>query len=101
MSPDLFAKKFLFSIASAEGKRIVIDKATQIKPRPSTTRVKVILDLMEKLPNHIRLLFEDGKSGKFNEVFQEIVCDNIPLYFNYFEHQDHEEDNCQLIWKRN
>ncbi|TMW80096.1 hypothetical protein EJD97_023965 [Solanum chilense] len=52
---------------SANGKPIAIDEATQIKPRSVTTRVKVILDLVEKLPNHIRLQFEDGKSGKLNE----------------------------------
>ncbi|WMV39824.1 hypothetical protein MTR67_033209 [Solanum verrucosum] len=53
----------LCCIASAVGKPIAIDKATQIKPRPRTARVKVILDLMEKLPNRIRLQFVDGKSG--------------------------------------
>ncbi|WMV32307.1 hypothetical protein MTR67_025692 [Solanum verrucosum] len=68
LSPDLFAKKFLLSIASAVGKPIAIDKATQIMSRPSTARVKVILDLMEKLPNHIRLQFIDEKSGKLIEV---------------------------------
>ncbi|KAG5579614.1 hypothetical protein H5410_050241 [Solanum commersonii] len=71
--PDLFAKKSLLSIASAVGKPITIDKVTQIKSRASTTRVKVILDLMEKLPNRIRLQFVDGKSGKLIEVFQEIL----------------------------
>nr|AAT40519.2 hypothetical protein SDM1_22t00007 [Solanum demissum] len=60
---NLFAKKSLLSIASTFGKPIAIDKATQIKSRPSTARVKVILDLMEKLPNRIRLQFVDGKSG--------------------------------------
>ncbi|XP_049378180.1 vacuolar-processing enzyme-like [Solanum stenotomum] len=63
---DLFAKKSLLSIASAVGKPIAIDKATQIKSRPSTARVKVILDLMEKLPNRIRLQFVDGKSDSMD-----------------------------------
>ncbi|KAG5587532.1 hypothetical protein H5410_047966 [Solanum commersonii] len=63
LSPDLFAKMPLLSIASAVGKPIAIDKTTQIKSRPSTGRVKVILDLMEKLSNRIRLQFVDGKSG--------------------------------------
>ncbi|WMV10258.1 hypothetical protein MTR67_003643 [Solanum verrucosum] len=44
--PDLFAKRSLLSRASAVGKPIAIDKATQDKTRPSTARVKVILDLM-------------------------------------------------------
>ncbi|KAG5600910.1 hypothetical protein H5410_032280 [Solanum commersonii] len=67
LSPDLFAKKSLLSIASAVGKPIAIDKVTQIKSRPSTARFKVILDLMEKLPNRIRLQFVDEKSGKLIE----------------------------------
>ncbi|TMW94613.1 hypothetical protein EJD97_010013, partial [Solanum chilense] len=67
ISPDLFAKKSLLSIESVYGKKIAIDEATQIKPRFGTTRVKIILDLVETLPNHIRLQFEDGKSGKLNE----------------------------------
>ncbi|KAG5614091.1 hypothetical protein H5410_013915 [Solanum commersonii] len=95
------AVKSLLSIASAVGKPITIDKATQIKSRPSTARVKVILDLMEKLPNRIRLQFVDGKSGKLIEVFQEIVYDNLPLYCNYCKHQGHDEDSCRLISKRN
>ncbi|KAG5610605.1 hypothetical protein H5410_021886 [Solanum commersonii] len=64
LSPNLFAKKSLLSIASEVGKPIAIDKATQIKSRTSINRVKDILDLMEKLPNHIRLQFVDGKSSK-------------------------------------
>ncbi|KAH0757597.1 hypothetical protein KY290_021090 [Solanum tuberosum] len=71
LSPDLFAKKSLLSIASAVGKPIAIDKATQIKSRPSTARVK------------------------------EIVYDNLPLYCNYCKHQGHDEDSCRLILKRN
>ncbi|KAK4737942.1 hypothetical protein R3W88_001639 [Solanum pinnatisectum] len=69
LSPYSFAKKSLLSIASVVGKPISIDKATQIKSRPSMARVKVILDLMEKLPNCIRLQFVDGKSGKLIEAF--------------------------------
>ncbi|KAG5591217.1 hypothetical protein H5410_041731 [Solanum commersonii] len=89
------------SIASTIGKPITIDKATQINSRPSTARVKVILDLMEKFPNRIRLQFVDGKSGKLIEVFQEIVYDNLPLYCNYCKHQGHDEDSCRLISKGN
>ncbi|KAG5625174.1 hypothetical protein H5410_010392 [Solanum commersonii] len=101
LSPDLFAKKSLLSIASAVGKPIAIHKSTQIKSRPSTARVKVILDLMKKLPNRIRLQFVDEKYGKLIEVFQEIVYDNLPLYCNYCKHQGHDEDSCHLNSKIN
>ena len=67
ISPYLFAKKYLLGIESAYRKPIAIDEATQIKVRSDTTKIKVILDLVEKLPNHIRLQFEDGKSGILNE----------------------------------
>ena len=67
IAPDLFEKKSLLSIASVDGKTIVIDKVTQMKQRSGTSRVEVILDLMELLPNHIRLQFEDRKYGKLNE----------------------------------
>ncbi|KAG5616081.1 hypothetical protein H5410_015905 [Solanum commersonii] len=83
------------------GKPIAIDKATQIKSRPSTARVKVILDLMEKLPNRIWLQFVDRKSGMLIEIFQEIVYDNLPLYCNYCKHQGHDEDSYRLLSKRN
>ncbi|PHU12447.1 hypothetical protein BC332_19377 [Capsicum chinense] len=51
LSTDLFAKRSLISIASAVGKPIVVDKATQVRSRPSTARVRVILDLMDKHPD--------------------------------------------------
>nr|XP_009786759.1 PREDICTED: uncharacterized protein LOC104234822 [Nicotiana sylvestris] len=40
LSPELFAMHSLLSIASATGKPIAIDKAMQLKSRPSTARVK-------------------------------------------------------------
>jgi len=51
LPPELFAKQSLLSIASAAGKPIAIDKATQDKSRPSTARVKVELDLLANLPH--------------------------------------------------
>ncbi|KAG5576204.1 hypothetical protein H5410_056338 [Solanum commersonii] len=102
--PNILVPRAIVSavyIASPVGKPIAIDKVTQIKSRPSTTRVKGILDLMEKLPNRIRLQFVDRKSSKLIEVFQEIVYDNLPLYCNYCKHQCHDEDSCHLISKRN
>ncbi|KAG5621644.1 hypothetical protein H5410_006862 [Solanum commersonii] len=75
LSPNLFAKKSMLSIASKVGKPISIDKATQIKSKPNTSRVKVILNLMEKFSNRIRLQFVDVKYATFkctndNEKYQ-------------------------------
>lgn len=100
LSPDLFAMPSLLSIASAVGKPIAIDKATQTKSRPSTARVKVILDLLDKHPNRVRLQSVDTISGKVLEVFQEIVYDNLPLYCNCCKHQGHDETTCRRLQKK-
>ncbi|KAH0748642.1 hypothetical protein KY290_027874 [Solanum tuberosum] len=60
LSLDLFAKRSLLLMESVVGRPIAIDKARQHKTRPSTARVKVILDLMDKLPKrmHASPVFE-------------------------------------------
>lgn len=99
LAPDLFAQMPLLSIASAVGIPIAIDKATQTRSRPSTARVKVILDLSDKLPKRVRLQHVDNSTGKVLEVFQEIIYDNLPAYCNVCKHQGHEEEVCRLFLK--
>ncbi|XP_070034157.1 uncharacterized protein [Nicotiana tomentosiformis] len=94
---ELFAMKALLSIASAVGKPIAIDKATQTKSRASTARVKAILDLMGKLPHKLRLQFLDKQMGRMVEVFQDFVYDNLPLYCNHCKHQGHDEKICHRL----
>ncbi|XP_019260723.1 PREDICTED: uncharacterized protein LOC109238702 [Nicotiana attenuata] len=101
LSPELFARKSLLSIASAVGKPIAIDKATQVKSRPSTARVRVIVDLVAKLPQRVRLQYVDNESGKVVEVFQEVVYDNLPGYCNICKHQGHVESACRVLKKKN
>lgn len=94
---ELFAMKALLPIASVAGKPIAIDKATQTKSRPSTARVKVILDLMHKLPDKLRLQFLDKQTSRVLEVFQDFVYDNIPLYCNHCKYQGHDENSCRRL----
>ncbi|KAG5627967.1 hypothetical protein H5410_013185 [Solanum commersonii] len=61
----------------------------------------MILDLMDKLPKRMRLQNLDKQTGKIQEVFQEFVYDNLPLYCNHCKHQGHDENNCRLILKKN
>lgn len=93
----LFAKKSLMSIASAEGKPVAIDKATQEKSRPSTTRVKVEHDLLGNLPQHLKVQLVDEKTGKIIEHVQKFVYDNLPRYCMFCKHQGHDEDECRSI----
>jgi len=93
----LFASKPLISITAAVGRTIAIDKATQVKSRPSTARVKVILDLLDHHPDKVRLQYIDSKSGKIVEDFQTIVYDNLPAYCSHCKHQGHEDTQCRLL----
>ncbi|KAK4707150.1 hypothetical protein R3W88_033289 [Solanum pinnatisectum] len=101
LPPNLFARRPLLSIASAIGKPIAIDKATQDRTRPSTARVKVILDLMDKHPKRVRMHFLDEQSGKLVEHYQQVVFDNLPFYCTYCKHQGHEDDDCRLMIQKN
>uniref|UniRef100_M1DHA4 NB-ARC domain containing protein n=1 Tax=Solanum tuberosum TaxID=4113 RepID=M1DHA4_SOLTU len=85
-------------MASVVGRPIATDKATQDKTMP---RVKVILDLVDKLPKRMRLQYLDEQTSKIQEVFQEFVYDNLPLYCNHCKHQGHDENCCRLILKKN
>lgn len=101
LSPELFARKSLLSIASIVGKPIAIDKATYVKSRPSTARVRVIVDLVAKLPQRIRLQHSDNESGKIVEVFQEVDYEYLPGYCNVCKHQGHVDSACRVLKKKN
>ncbi|WMV33541.1 hypothetical protein MTR67_026926 [Solanum verrucosum] len=75
--------------------------ATQVRSRPSITRVKVELDILDKHPKRIKLQYLDEESSKILEHFQEIVYDNLPLYCANCKHQGHAKTNCRLILKKN
>ncbi|KAH0730597.1 hypothetical protein KY289_001785 [Solanum tuberosum] len=58
-------------MASAVGRTIAIDKATQDKTRPSTARVKVILDLMDKHRKRMHLQYMDKQTGTIKRKNQD------------------------------
>jgi len=101
LPPELFARRALMSIAAAVGKPIAIDKATQLRSRPSTARVKVILNILDKHPEQIRLKYIDGGTGKIVEQLQQVTYDNLPLYCNQCKHQGHDEYTCRILLKKN
>ncbi|KAH0766086.1 hypothetical protein KY285_001957 [Solanum tuberosum] len=97
LSPDLFAKRFLLSMASAVGRPIAIDKATQDKTRPSTARVKVILDLMDKLPKRMRLQYLDEQTGKIQENQDKNHKDNGMVGDEQFNGEKFQGDLRQIL----
>ncbi|KAH0687816.1 hypothetical protein KY290_019430 [Solanum tuberosum] len=63
-------------MASAVGRLIAIDKETQDKTRPSTARVKMIPDLMEKLPKMMCLQYWTSRPRGLANIDQSIDDNN-------------------------
>lgn len=87
LSPELFARRSLLSIAAAIGNPIAMDKATQVRSKASTSMVRVIVDLLDKLPIQVRLQSIDKTTSKVVAELQEVVYDNLPLYCSHCKHQ--------------
>lgn len=83
---NFFTKKSLMSIASVVGKPLAVDKVTQDRTRPSTARVKVLLDILDNHPKRVRIQIVDRNSGKVVEHYQEIVYNNLPKYCTCCKH---------------
>lgn len=84
------------SIAAAVGKPLAIDKATQDRTRPSTARVKIIVDLLKKHPKKVTLQILDSVSGNIVELHQQIVFDNLPKFCVFCKHQGHDLTECRI-----
>ncbi|KAG5572848.1 hypothetical protein H5410_062614 [Solanum commersonii] len=82
LSTKIFAREALFSLASAVGTPLQVDKATTGKSRPSVARVKVEVNLLPSLPDRVRMFFNDEKRGVVKEVLQKIVYDKLPSVDN-------------------
>ncbi|KAK4732850.1 hypothetical protein R3W88_025838 [Solanum pinnatisectum] len=96
LSTKIFSREALFSLASAVGLPLQVDKATTGKSRPSVARVKMEINLLSSLPNRVRMFFNDEKIGVVKEVLQKIVYDKLPSYCTTFKHQGHKEEECRL-----
>ncbi|KAG5598777.1 hypothetical protein H5410_030147 [Solanum commersonii] len=88
LPPNMFARKALLSIASVVGKPLAIDKATQIRSRPNTKGVKVLVDLLDKHPKRIKLFYLDKKTGKVLEQYQEVMYDVLPYTKRFADIKD-------------
>ncbi|XP_070044637.1 uncharacterized protein [Nicotiana tomentosiformis] len=97
LPPNIFAKRSLLSIASAMGKALAVDMETQERTRPSATRVRVILDLLDKHLKKVKLLIVDRILGKTIMHYQEVVYDNLPTYCTYCKHPGHDENVCRVM----
>ncbi|WMV39004.1 hypothetical protein MTR67_032389 [Solanum verrucosum] len=84
----LLHKVSLLSIALAPGKPIDIDKETQEKSRPNTTRVEVDLDLLAKLPQRMKLQLSTFEVDhpylvKFSTIESAITAKRLEMLNNH------------------
>ncbi|KAF3673522.1 hypothetical protein FXO38_05599 [Capsicum annuum] len=77
-----FAKDAIFSIASAEGKLLIVKMATKNQTRPSCSKVKIEVDLMEKLPERVKINEENNVTG---EIKPKWIRSNMIIYQNIVE----------------
>ncbi|KAG5581391.1 hypothetical protein H5410_052018 [Solanum commersonii] len=96
LSTQMFAREALFSLASAVGTPLQVDKVTTGKSRPSVARVKVEVNLLSSLSDRVRIFSKDEKNGVVKEVLQKIVYDKLPSYYTTCKHQGHMEEECRL-----
>ena len=67
----------LFSLASAAGTPLQVDKAITSKSRPSAATVKVEVNLLSSLPDRVRMVYKDEKTCVVEEVLQEFVYEKL------------------------
>lgn len=94
--PTYYVKESLFSLASAVGTPLHLDMATINKTRPSS-KVKVLVDLMAKLPEHVRMDIEDEKPGAIRTVKVQIQYDYLPKYCMEYKLQGHHISKCKIV----
>ncbi|KAK4730130.1 hypothetical protein R3W88_023118 [Solanum pinnatisectum] len=90
----------LFSLASAVGTPLQVDKVTTGKSRPNVARVKVEVNLLSYLPNRVRMFFKDEKTSVVKEVLQKLFYDKLPSYCTTCKHQGHKEEECRLTMEK-
>lgn len=75
LPPNFFAKEAIFSIALAVGKPLMVDIATKNHTGPSCSRVKVVVDLIAKIPQRVKINKEDDINGTIKSKWVQIQYD--------------------------
>ncbi|WMV06919.1 hypothetical protein MTR67_000304 [Solanum verrucosum] len=94
---NLFDKESLFSLATAVGKPLVIDKATNNQTRPSCARVKVEVDLLKELSKRIQINCIEEETGTVKSKWQKIHYDYLPRYCTHCKLQGHDLQGCWIL----
>ncbi|XP_060200458.1 uncharacterized protein LOC132628710 [Lycium barbarum] len=94
--PTFFSQESLFSLASAIGIPLHLDKATENRTRPSYARVKVLLDLLSDLPSYVNMEIEDDETQGVR-VDKELPQNPIPEKKRKNQHNNRRRFNARLL----
>ncbi|KAH0664979.1 hypothetical protein KY285_026185 [Solanum tuberosum] len=94
LPPIFFGKETIFSIATAIGKPLQVDLATNNKIRPSCARVKVEVDLMGDFPKRVNVGIKK-KSGEIMAKWITIKYDYLPKYCKHCKLQGMKNEGTQ------
>lgn len=81
LSPNFFAKKAIFSIASTIGKPLIVDIKNKNQIRPSCARAKVEVDLVDNMQHRVRINEEDDVTRERKFKLIKIKYDYKPKYW--------------------
>lgn len=95
--PNFFTKDAIFSIAFVVGKPLIVDMATRNQTRSSCAKVKIEVDLVEKLPHKVRINEEDDSTKEITSNWVNIQYDYMPKYCRDCCLQGHDKENCWNI----
>ncbi|XP_070009900.1 uncharacterized protein LOC142178918 [Nicotiana tabacum] len=97
LPPNFFGKEFVFSLASAVGKLLHVDLASQNGTRPSSAKVKVEVNLLAKFPQRTRVVEEEDDSGPKESKWIKTEYDYMPKYCNTCKKKGHDKYDCWEI----
>ncbi|KAG5599737.1 hypothetical protein H5410_031107 [Solanum commersonii] len=98
--PDLrwhfFEWEALCIIAAQIGVPIITDKATLSKTRPTTTKIKVEVNLTKNMVTKIQIKVK-GEDGKYESLTQRVDYESVPDYCFHCKVKGHKDDSCRML----
>lgn len=85
----------LYRIVQPMGTPLFMDKATASKTRPTTTKLRVEIDLERPLLHEISVEIRN-KEGQLEKFIPKIEYETIPVFFSHCKVQGHSISSCRI-----
>jgi len=78
------------------GVPIIADKATLSKTKPTTTKIKVEIDITKAQISEIQIVVKN-EDGELESTNQRVEYENVPEYCFNCKAQGHSDENCRIL----